>query len=364
MAHIHEIVDADAHFKIDGVYRTVINLDETKRELVQYDHKSERITFEIPRFVDGHDFADCNATQIHYENKDALEKNVSADIYDVKDLRVKADDEDTVVLSWLVEDTATQYVGTLGFSIRFCCIVDGVLEYAWGTKWFDGITIVQGCCLSAKVEKEHPDVIANLSATQKELADKIEDIMEDVNEQIESIELPGVTNMYVCSGTEVRGISHAPNIAKPDEETVYLVPQDDDGAQYKSWVYADGAWKFVEELTVTFDETEGGNGLSAYEVAVKNGFNGSEQEWLESLKGEDGRGIVSFTHAGGFTQGDGNRGTMYKLSYTDGTSTTISVYNGKTPVKGEDYFTDADKTAMVQAVIAALPKYAGEVITV
>lgn len=30
------------------------------------------------------------------------------------------------------------------------------------------------------------------------------------------------------------------------------------------------------------------NGLSAYEIAVKNGYVGTEQEWLESLKGADG----------------------------------------------------------------------------
>ena len=35
--------------------------------------------------------------------------------------------------------------------------------------------------------------------------------------------------------------------------------------------------------------------------------------------------------------------------------------DGKTPVKGTDYFTAADKTEMVNAVIAALPKYAGGV---
>ena len=29
-------------------------------------------------------------------------------------------------------------------------------------------------------------------------------------------------------------------------------------------------------------------GLSAYEVAVANGFNGTEAEWLASLKGETG----------------------------------------------------------------------------
>ena len=29
-------------------------------------------------------------------------------------------------------------------------------------------------------------------------------------------------------------------------------------------------------------------GLSAYDIAVKNGFSGTEQEWLESLIGERG----------------------------------------------------------------------------
>lgn len=36
--------------------------------------------------------------------------------------------------------------------------------------------------------------------------------------------------------------------------------------------------------------------------------------------------------------------------------------DGYTPIKGEDYFTEADKTEMVSAVIAALPKYNGEVV--
>lgn len=37
---------------------------------------------------------------------------------------------------------------------------------------------------------------------------------------------------------------------------------------------------------------KGDDGLSAYEVAVENGFVGTEQQWLESLKGRDGVGGV------------------------------------------------------------------------
>ena len=36
---------------------------------------------------------------------------------------------------------------------------------------------------------------------------------------------------------------------------------------------------------------QGNPGKSAYEVAIENGFTGTEQEWLDSLKGEDGAGI-------------------------------------------------------------------------
>lgn len=35
------------------------------------------------------------------------------------------------------------------------------------------------------------------------------------------------------------------------------------------------------------DTTEGKDGLSAYEIAVENGFEGTEEEWLQSLKGEE-----------------------------------------------------------------------------
>ena len=38
----------------------------------------------------------------------------------------------------------------------------------------------------------------------------------------------------------------------------------------------------------TYEMTNGSQGLSAYEVAVKNGFIGTEEEWLDSLKSEGG----------------------------------------------------------------------------
>ena len=65
----------------------------------------------------------------------------------------------------------------------------------------------------------------------------------------------------------------------------------------------------------------GKEGKSAYEIWLDLGNEGTEQEFLASLKGQD----------------------------------------GYTPQKGVDYYTDADKAEMVSVVLATLPVYEGEV---
>lgn len=74
---------------------------------------------------------------------------------------------------------------------------------------------------------------------------------------------------------------------------------------------------------------KGEDGKSAYQIALDEGFEGSEADWLASLKGTDGRNGI-----------DGINGTNGK----DGTNGA----DGKTPVKGVDYFTAAEIEAIEQ----------------
>ena len=74
---------------------------------------------------------------------------------------------------------------------------------------------------------------------------------------------------------------------------------------------------------------KGEDGKSAYQIAVDEGFDGSEADWLASLKVADGRNGI-----------DGINGTNGK----DGTNGI----DGKTPVKGVDYFTAAEIEAIEQ----------------
>lgn len=67
-------------------------------------------------------------------------------------------------------------------------------------------------------------------------------------------------------------------------------------------------------------------GLSTYEIAVKNGFTGTEEEWLQSLNGKDGK-----NGADGRDGVDGTNGTNGKdgVNGKDGKSAyEVAVSNG------------------------------------
>lgn len=59
--------------------------------------------------------------------------------------------------------------------------------------------------------------------------------------------------------------------------------------------------------------------LSAYGIAVKNGFEGTEAEWLESLKGAKGeKGDPGTADENGVILKDQKIGTMHKIYVSDG----------------------------------------------
>ena len=64
---------------------------------------------------------------------------------------------------------------------------------------------------------------------------------------------------------------------------------------------ADSEGYVTFQFTTTPAQIDGGGsggepGKSAYEIAVENGYSGTEEEWLESLKGEPGQDGRSITH--------------------------------------------------------------------
>ena len=142
MAHLHPVYDADPHFVVDKDTRIISYPAGTKLVLIQMDHNSQRYTFEMPRYIDGHDMTLCDLVQMHYININADNARIrGTGIYLVTDLQISPDDENTVVWSWLVSQNATRYVGSLNFVARFVCTSGSKIDYEWNTRVYSEIAI-------------------------------------------------------------------------------------------------------------------------------------------------------------------------------------------------------------------------------
>lgn len=159
MAHKHSIYDNDQHFMIDPITRSIVNKASQKNTLIQYDHNSERFTFEIPRYIDGHDMSQCDVVEVHYLNINPSTKEQNSGVYLVEDLQISPHDDDIVICSWLISQGATRLSGALNFLIRFICTTDGVVEYAWNTAICSSINISSGIYNEESVDEQYTDIL-------------------------------------------------------------------------------------------------------------------------------------------------------------------------------------------------------------
>lgn len=157
----HNVFDTDTHFKIDGLTRQVKNVAETKTMLVQYDHNSERFTFEVPRFVDDHDLSLCDVVRVHYINIGKTSRTEIKGVYEVTDNRVSPDDDNVVLCSWLISNNATQLVGSLYFVVQFACVKEREVIYSWNTARHTGVTITDGIYNGEELEETYADALLN-----------------------------------------------------------------------------------------------------------------------------------------------------------------------------------------------------------
>lgn len=181
MAHKHSIYDTDPHFSIEPLTRIIEN-ESGKINITQYDHNSERFTFEIPRLVDGHDMSMCNLVEIHYDNTDG--KNTSSDVYEVEDIQISPKSSGIVIFSWLISGNATRHAGQLNFSISFqCTAADGTVDYEWGTSTYEGIRINPRIRNSEATMQANADTLAKWKTELFGIGDTEEASMRAVSQQ-------------------------------------------------------------------------------------------------------------------------------------------------------------------------------------
>ena len=169
MAHEHIVIDTDTHFTIDENTR-LISIASGQTKVMQGDHRSERITFELPRLIDSHDMTLCNEVQIHYINIGSAGDQVTEDVYDVVDLKVSPENEKLVVFSWLIDGNATRFAGLLNFAIKFKCIAaDGTVDYVWGTEIYREFDVGESLDNGNAVAEAYSDILAAWEARIAEI---------------------------------------------------------------------------------------------------------------------------------------------------------------------------------------------------
>lgn len=79
-----------------------------------------------------------------------------------------------------------------------------------------------------------------------------------------------------------------------------------------------------EQWLASLKGEKGDDGMSAYDVAVKNGYSGTESQWLASLKGANGESCSATAVSGGYSLKCGNQvvGTIKNGENCTATSTT------------------------------------------
>ena len=216
MSHTNKIKDTETHFVIDPLSRVITNSLSVNNTIVQYDHNSERFTFEMPRYVDGHDMLESTIVRIHYRNSASTGLMKTNGIYTPDDLAVSDEDENTITFSWLLSSATSQYIGFLYFSVQFLCLEDETIVYAWNTSIYKDVVIAESINNSEEVVAEINDAL--ISATD-DLKLELKKYGRGV--YVGSGEMPGECNVQVDpSGDatfEVSGTVTSVNGVEPDE---------------------------------------------------------------------------------------------------------------------------------------------------
>ncbi len=158
MSHTDKIKDADAFFEVNPITRQIINKTPTKVVLMQNDHNSERFTFRLPRFIEGHDMAESATARLEYKN----EAVGTVGLYEMRDLAIDPENEENVICSWLISRNATANAGAISFSIEFECYENDKLVYSWHTMPHKGISVGATFSGTEEIEEHYPDILAQI----------------------------------------------------------------------------------------------------------------------------------------------------------------------------------------------------------
>ena len=290
-----------------------------QRIAVQYDHNVETVTFDCPRYWDENDLSEMYI-YINYLRSDKIRGR-----YLAKNIRVDDADENIIHFDWTIGNEISFAKGPVIFLV--CAVKtnsEGNEEIHWNSEINKQMVVSDGLECTEYVINEHPDIITDLltrmdgvvaantpildktltkegfAADAKTTRDILNNILESstsyakeysvlyktTEEEATTFILPEEYNEQCIVRVKVNGMDvPSKQFTITANQVILDKPLDVIGTPVEI-VVTKLVTAYAEQYENLKGET-GDTGSSAYEIALQNGFEGTEQEWLLSLKGNE-----------------------------------------------------------------------------
>ncbi len=194
----------EEHIVIDE-NRKVIVPDSLKRIAVQHDHNIETVTFDCPRYWDGHDLSKMLIYINHLCPSGALGCTVATD--------VKVDETDTNVMhfDWIISECVTINEGYITFLV--CAKTqdaDGTNRHHWNSEICKDMYVSEGLELPEDFMETHPDVLTQVLLFNQNVLELQKTTMQRSAVYVGSGTVPEGYNVQIDPEGDVANIVDAP----------------------------------------------------------------------------------------------------------------------------------------------------------
>ena len=299
---------------------------------VQFDHNAETVTFDCPRYWDGHDLSKMKI-YINY-----MRPNDSFGAHLCSDAEIDSVDDTIMHFNWTISGHVTEFAGPLSFLICICDVdQNGDSTTHWNSELNTQLYISSGMKCRDAILGRYPDIITQLL------------------NRMDSVEAVFAPTVEI---TEIEGGHHLKMI---DVNGTYEfdVMDGNKGDKGDAFTYSD----FTAEQLAALKGEKG-------DAFTYSDFTAEQLAALKGEKGDTGSGLrilgyyetltaleSSVTNPSvGDAYGIGSSEPYNIYIYTDingwvdnGALQGAKGEDGRTPEKGIDYFTDADKQEIATA---------------
>ena len=194
----------EEHIVIDE-NRKVIVPDSLKRIAVQHDHNIETVTFDCPRYWDGHDLSTMIVYVNHLCPSGALGCTVAANV------TVDETDPNIMHFDWTISECVTIAEGYITFLV--CCKTqdeDGTNRHHWNSEICKDMYVSEGLELPEDFMETHPDVLTQVLLFNQNVLELQKTTMQRSAVYVGSGEVPDGYNVQIDPEGDVANVVDAP----------------------------------------------------------------------------------------------------------------------------------------------------------